>query len=600
MAVRTRQTASLYFGVWAAVSAALYFGFVRVGRSLESEWEQRRKRTVAEASIKNLLEYEQRRRQAEDAAADSSSKREAGLLDTDNKQEQAAPDVEKMLSLLYDEVEAGAITKLGVDKREDWFRSAVGASSRAPVDAFPLDHLMLPPHPAKSCWTRTALLRERLEVELQQTIDMTRVATGLVSLENAREPGSGMTWSSSPEAVEELEQYKDGEKLQALVNTIHSKVCPAFGRQLISTVLVMEAKQLAAKVATRREAAVRRIWLIFRPLAKRWCLGTVILMVTEGMWGVLYGHLMSLCNLGFNLQPDTMEEAGRYAAKIAAGFLLVFPFDNLGDTLVDAVEAKMQLGLRSTVMASLLRQDREFFDHHQSGVLQERLNKDTEDLARTIIQQPKNLLSALTRIITKSVYLYYLSPGLFWVGVCIPVPICCIVETLGFKKLRSADTKIGKVNDQAAASTSDLLREISTVRQFGMEETELTNFKTIATWREQLETAMKTVKIYTVRVCVARLDDGFPHYSSVVIQNVQEEIMSTTYAFTDITVMYTGLSFVVAGTLDPGRLMLAAYQFDGKDALPPRHAIALLLHVRPFLFMSIPRPDPIGTTAVRA
>ena len=129
------------------------------------------------------------------------------------------------------------------------------------------------------------------------------------------------------------------------------------------------------------------------------------------------------------------------------------------------------------------RQDREFFDNNQSGVLQERLNKDTEDLARTIIQQPKNLLSALTRITTKSIYLYWLSPGLFWVGLCIPVPICCLVETLGFKKLRTADTKIGKVNDQAAANTSDLLREISTVRQFGMEEEELRNFTTIATVR---------------------------------------------------------------------------------------------------------------------
>ena len=224
-----------------------------------------------------------------------------------------------------------------------------------------------------------------------------------------------------------------------------------------------------------------------------------------------YGNLMSLCNLGFNAGPHTMAHASTYAMTIGAGFLLVFPFDNLGDTLVDAVEAKMQLGLRSTVMGSLLRQDREFFDNHQSGVLQERLNKDTEDLASTIIQQPKNLLSALTRIITKSTYLYFLSPGLFWVGVCIPVPICCIVETLGFKKLRTADTKIGKVNDQAAANTSDLLREISTVRQFGMEQAELDNFTAIATWREQLETAMKTVKIYT------------------------HEIMQTTYAFTDIT-----------------------------------------------------------------
>ena len=50
---------------------------------------------------------------------------------------------------------------------------------------------------------------------------------------------------------------------------------------------------------------------------------------------------------------------------------------------------------------------------------------------------------------------------------------------------------------------------------------------------------MKTVKIYT------------------------HEIMSTTYAFTDIAVMYIGLNLVVAGRLDPGKLMLAAYQFDG-------------------------------------
>lgn len=49
--------------------------------------------------------------------------------------------------------------------------------------------------------------------------------------------------------------------------------------------------------------------------------------------------------------------------------------------------------------------------------------------------------------------------------------------------------------------------------------------------------------------------------------------MSTTYAFTDITVMYTGLSFVVAGTLDPGRLMLAAYQFDGELAFVSIHTM---------------------------
>jgi ABC-type multidrug transport system fused ATPase/permease subunit len=81
------------------------------------------------------------------------------------------------------------------------------------------------------------------------------------------------------------------------------------------------------------------------------------------------------------------------------------------------------------VMESLLRQDREYFDHHQSGVLQERLNSDTEKLASTIIQQPKNLISALTRIVAKSAFLYHCSPGLFWLGISVPVPACAITIT---------------------------------------------------------------------------------------------------------------------------------------------------------------------------
>lgn len=133
-----RQNAPMYLGVWGMVSAVLYFGFVRVGRSRESEWEQRRKRTFAEASIKNLLEYEQKRRQ-EQAAAEHNDKKaapgdsgvaqaRAGDDSGDSPEKKKAPDVEKMLSLLYDDVEADAITTLGVDQHEDWFLSAVGAS----------------------------------------------------------------------------------------------------------------------------------------------------------------------------------------------------------------------------------------------------------------------------------------------------------------------------------------------------------------------------------------------------------------------------------------------------------------------------------------
>jgi len=128
-------------------------------------------------------------------------------------------------------------------------------------------------------------------------------------------------------------------------------------------------------------------------------------------------------------------------------------------------------------------------------VLQERLNKDTEELAQTIIQQPKNLISALTRIAVKVFILYRLSPQLFWLGISIPVPACVILNTLGWRLVRKSHKKISKVNDQAAAQTSELLREINTVRQFGMEREEQRRYKMVATWRQQLERAMGTLVI---------------------------------------------------------------------------------------------------------
>jgi ABC-type multidrug transport system fused ATPase/permease subunit len=184
-------------------------------------------------------------------------------------------------------------------------------------------------------------------------------------------------------------------------------------------------------------------------------------------------------------------------------------------------------------------QDREYFDHHQSGVLQERLNKDTELLAQTIIQQPKNLISAITRVVTKSWFLYMCSPQLFWLGVSIPVPFCVCLNTLGWRNVRRQDYKIGKVNDQASASTAEILREISTVRQFGMEEEESRRYSIVSSWREQLEFSMKSVKRITFYV--------------MWMAFVASRIMNT----------YWGISFVSLGKLDPGTLVLAVYQFDG-------------------------------------
>jgi hypothetical protein len=94
----------------------MYFGFVRIGRSKEAEWEKQRKRDYAEASLKNLLAYEAARldeavakakkEMAVAGTAQGEGKTKADATKKD-EEEKTAPDMEKMLSLLYDEVTGG-------------------------------------------------------------------------------------------------------------------------------------------------------------------------------------------------------------------------------------------------------------------------------------------------------------------------------------------------------------------------------------------------------------------------------------------------------------------------------------------------------------
>ena len=341
---------------WIGLFAIIYFGYMKVANSKEDEWEKKRKREYAAASIQNLLKYEELRQQeAEEAKQEEKSrsppitpppasdkdhatgrpgdeqKVEASADETQEmtpaedadarsekngpKKKKEAPDAKRMLDLLFDEVENSNITRIGVDSSIDWYRRAVD------------------------------LLKERMEMELREAIDKTRKARGVMLAE-----------SNDPSVLLEMEEYKDGEKLVDKLQIVTGTIHKAFGRKLIDRALVKEAKAVVKEVATKRKAALRRIWRLFIPHAWRWTTGTVILMGTECAWGFLFGQMVSMTQLAYSIGPETLKKAGTWTTALVAGFAFNWPLDNLGDTLVDGVESKMQLELRRAVMSSILAQ----------------------------------------------------------------------------------------------------------------------------------------------------------------------------------------------------------------------------------------------------
>ena len=72
-------------------------------------------------------------------------------------------------------------------------------------------------------------------------------------------------------------------------------------------------------------------------------------------------------------------------------------------------------------------------------------------LSHQIIQQPKNLLTHVTRVVVRGGLMYYASPRLFFVAMAVPIPSTLFLSWAGVKLVRHLNRKIHHVNEVAAA-----------------------------------------------------------------------------------------------------------------------------------------------------
>jgi ABC-type multidrug transport system fused ATPase/permease subunit len=199
--------------------------------------------------------------------------------------------------------------------------------------------------------------------------------------------------------------------------------------------------------------------------------GMLLRMFSQVMWGFWYGAIVALP--GEIMEgADPMGDAARKCLFQMVWFLFNWPLDNIANTCINNTQAYFTLGLRDAVMQAILRQDREYFDFHHAGVLQERLNHDTGMLAHHVIRQPADFAAMLSHVISKTIYMYSLSKQLFWVSISVPIPLTLLLCWASIEYLRKLHRKIRRVHEAAAAGSIDVLREITTVRAFGMEEKE--------------------------------------------------------------------------------------------------------------------------------
>ncbi len=440
----------------------------------------------------------------EDMTEEEIAARDLKAADSGKKDEKIPPPSLKLFELLFDEIEHGPITSIGVSKDDESYNQGM------------------------------VMLARRVQEELREHIDKTRLA---------RKLHQGVPLGPDVNVPKDTPQYTDGDKMVKFAKFARDRVRrgmkykhPAFHRATIRSIdkLVKEALTYSKQIGAESRRAARQIWLLLKPYVKFLVPGTLILMCTEVSWGFWYGQVQALPFIG-NKQGEPaalLAEASRSCLFMFVWFLFNKPLDDLGDTLMDNSQVYFTLGLRDQVMRSILRQDREYFDLHQAGVLQERLNRDTGMLSNQIIQQPKRFMSLITRLLSKFGYMYAKSSSLFWKAVLVPVPATCILAWAGVELVRKLNRKIHKVNEVAAAGTIDVLKEMTTVRQFAMESMEQEKYSVTNLFRRTLQRRLDTGRIFTWG------------------------LIGVGFWGTQIYVTYEGMKLVIQGLLTPTELLI--------------------------------------------
>jgi hypothetical protein len=325
----TRRSYPAYLAAVVVMYAGLYFGHMRAVRTREAEAEDGRKRDYVTTSMRNLLAYEAAAAPAAaEAVAEGEAKKEGVGAVPEPAAKQAA-DAKKLCDLLFDDVENGPVTAIGVPADDP-------------------DYLAI-----------EQLLKRRAAEELRTTIDRTRAARAAAVGEEAVRQTDG-------DGVFTAVEYADGGRLNKALEFNKESVAKHFRAAAAPAALLAEAKALAKEIAGVQRQARQRILALVLPHFPKWLCGTLLLMLSETLWGVLHSYTMSLPHtLTAVIDGGTRARAARACLTVGMAYMLNFPIDTLGDVLVDDVEADVQLKLRASVMATVLAQDREYFDAHQ-------------------------------------------------------------------------------------------------------------------------------------------------------------------------------------------------------------------------------------------
>jgi len=374
-----------------------------------------------------------------------------------------------------------------------------------------------------------ALFKERLAADFKDYVKFTNLARCQARGEDI----VSMHTEMDNEQMKRIPEFLDGTKLTELLDLFSKKIKKAFGKNVLNHALLQAAQQCKNELSKEQRKGVRMLWPHLRPILPMYGFAVCLMIFDAANGTIVYHSSKSVLDaVGDGIM--TVQELGPLILQMYIKFTFCVFAHLTSWAFTHKVTADFRLSVRNEVMANMVRQDMKFFDFYPSGILQERLNNDAEQLSSKMFNLPVRLIECFVRLLSCVVMLYSLDPQLLSV-VASPVPVIAVACNFIIRYMQTLQQRQRKIGEAAAANTMEVLKEIRTVREFAMEGEESEKFAANSAYRAEMEqyaSAMHHIVLIAPLVCLL---EGMRFLCT-----------------------YLGGCFVAGGQLKPGQAVMAA------------------------------------------
>jgi ABC-type multidrug transport system fused ATPase/permease subunit len=374
-----------------------------------------------------------------------------------------------------------------------------------------------------------ALFKERLSADFVDYVKFTQLARREANGDSIDYTEIGL----DSDQVKRIPEFRDGTKLSDLMILYKKKIQKAFGKKILDKDLLKAAEACRDELAKEQRKGIYMLWPALRPVLPTY-LFSLCLMIFDASNGTVVYHSMKTLLDKVGAGEMSIEELRATTLQTYVGFGFCVFAHLSAWAFTHKATADFRLKVRNEVMANMVRQDMKFFDFYPSGILQERLNNDAEQLSSKLFHLPLRLLESFCRLLSCIIMLYSMHPQLFYV-VIVPIPIISVCCNYIIRYMRTLGQRQRKIGEHVAANTMEVLKEIRTVREFCMEGEEAEKFAASSAYRAEIEQYASAVHHIILISPLCCLFEGMRFFCT-----------------------YLGGTFVVSGELTVGQAVMAA------------------------------------------